>query len=377
MQSTPLNNSQQKAEIEAIKRSYDMRDVVEAELGRPRRRGTHPQWCCPFHAEQGPSFTAYSNHAYCFGCRWSGDIFKWTMQIKNVSFAEAIRLLGGQTHRTSQPSLQSNVRQANASPVNFTAASSTNLEAQEQVDLPEAPPEQWQEAALGIVAERESRLWDKHNELSAKVRAYLAGRGLTEDTLQTHYIGYNMFERKLDKVGLWLPPGITIPLWNERLNTLYGVNVRLTRDAMTSYGQKYMKARGSKCAPLGLESIAGKSQVFVLEGEFDTILTLQTLRALGEKARYAGAFTMGSASSHELESWLLHYPQLLHPRRYLIATDGDQAGQDAARCWLEKTKRARLWRPPSPCKDVTELWQKHGYDGVRWWLMAGLQKYTA
>lgn len=37
--------------------------------------------------------------------------------------------------------------------------------------------------------------------------------------------------------------------------------------------------------------------------------------------------------------------------------------------------RARLWKPPSPCKDITELWQKHGYEGVRWWVLEALGKY--
>lgn len=105
------------------------------------------------------------------------------------------------------------------------------------------------------------------------------------------------------------------------------------------------------------------------------MLVGQTIRALGSRTAHVGAFTMGSASSRDIEGWLMLHPELLDPTRYLIATDADGAGQKAANFWLQKTNRARLWPPPRPCKDVTELWQKHGYEGVRWWILSARERF--
>lgn len=85
---------------------------------------------------------------------------------------------------------------------------------------------------------------------------------------------------------------------------------------------------------------------------------------------------MGSATSQDVNRWLILHPELLDPARYLIATDSDSTGQRAALRWKDLTPgRARLWSPPRPYKDVTELWQMHGYEGVRWWILEGLRRH--
>jgi hypothetical protein len=254
-----------------------------------------------------------------------------------------------------------------------------------ETGLPEAPTRAWQVAALGVIANAETYLWDRQSQASTQIRSYLAERGLQDAILQDFHIGYNQSQRYFASAGLWVPAGITIPYWYHAADTLYGLNVRLTDEARarwkaaTGKDDKYLLAKGSKRAPLGLESLGSKRSAFVLEGEFDAMLTLQTLRAMGWKAAHVGAFTMGSASSQDVDRWLLLYPELLDPARYLIATDSDKAGQEAAAKWLQKITpgRARRWPPPSPCKDVTELWQKHGYEGVRWWICEGLRRYDA
>jgi hypothetical protein len=365
-------------DTEAIKRAYDMAEVVEAALGRPKRRGAHPAWCCPFHDEDGPSFTVYRDHAHCFGCGWHGDVIKWTQERQGLGFHEACELLQGRATKVDTIKKES---ERNSDREN-------HIEAPVLPSLPQAPSEQWQQAALSILADCEGQLWEKRNPTSSAVRQYLEERGLSEATLQDSYIGYNPTERRVPRVDLWMPPGITIPLWHEPNpavpgdnGTLYGVNVRLSKEARTKWKEqtgrdaKYLLAKGSKRAPVGLDTIRGKSHVFVLEGEFDALLTWQVIKALGDRAGHAGAFTMGGASSLDIDGWLMLHPELLEPVRYLISTDSDGPGRDAAHYWLEKTKRARLWLPPAPCKDITELWQKHGYEGVRWWVLEGLKHH--
>jgi hypothetical protein len=225
------------------------------------------------------------------------------------------------------------------------------------------------------------QLWQDDTLPSGKVRNYLAARGLETEILREYMVGYNPKEVRFDEIKLRIPPGIVIPYWHPALNTLYGVNVRVDQDTLargrsqTNGMAKYMLASGSKRAPFGIENIAGKRYAFVCEGELDTLLLIQTLRTMGPEAKHIGAFTMGSASSQDPERWLLVYPELLDPVRYLIATDRDEAGQKAAQRWLESTGRARSFPPPSPCKDITELWEKHGYEGVRWWVRAALERF--
>jgi DNA primase len=56
--------------------------------------------CCPFHSEDTPSFTIFAGkdniwRYHCFGCGAKGDVIDFAKQIKGVSTAEAIKILGG------------------------------------------------------------------------------------------------------------------------------------------------------------------------------------------------------------------------------------------------------------------------------------------
>lgn len=231
-----------------VRSAYNMVAVVEAELGRPHRRGAHPVWCCPFHSEDTPSFTVYRDHAHCFGCGWHGDVIKWTMSRRGVAFAEACRLLSPADGKAGNVRLPGNGKHSQVE-----AGSGCGYE-QDIPSLPEAPPDKWQNAALSLIAEAEGTLWDTKDPNSARVRHYLESRGLNEATLQTYMIGYNATEHTLTNLGLWVPVGITIPFWYEAANTLYGLNVRLSTEARarwkadTGRDAKYLLARGSKRA---------------------------------------------------------------------------------------------------------------------------------
>lgn len=53
---------------------------------------------CPFHNENTPSFVIYkkSNTFHCFGCQANGDAISFVMRLHNISFIDAIKMLGGQ-----------------------------------------------------------------------------------------------------------------------------------------------------------------------------------------------------------------------------------------------------------------------------------------
>jgi DNA primase len=50
---------------------------------------------CPFHQETMPSFNVHGLHQFykCFSCGASGDVIKFVMEKKGVSFHEALKSL--------------------------------------------------------------------------------------------------------------------------------------------------------------------------------------------------------------------------------------------------------------------------------------------
>lgn len=58
-----------------------------------KRSGRGMIGLCPFHGEKSPSFSVDDERGFyhCFGCGAGGNVFKFVMQIENVSFPEAVR----------------------------------------------------------------------------------------------------------------------------------------------------------------------------------------------------------------------------------------------------------------------------------------------
>jgi len=58
-------------------------------------RGGRYKGLCPFHSEKTPSFTIEPNNGlfYCFGCHKGGSAVQFIMEIENLPFEDAVRLL--------------------------------------------------------------------------------------------------------------------------------------------------------------------------------------------------------------------------------------------------------------------------------------------
>lgn len=65
---------------------------------RLRSQGREMVGCCPFHAEDTPSFKIFRGHVsdrfYCFGCGASGDVIEFVRLVENVTRSHAVFLLG-------------------------------------------------------------------------------------------------------------------------------------------------------------------------------------------------------------------------------------------------------------------------------------------
>ncbi len=77
--------------IEEIRNAADIVDLISTNV-HLRKRGKNYVGLCPFHQEKTPSFTVSEDKQiyHCFGCGAGGNVFKFLMEFKNISFVEAV-----------------------------------------------------------------------------------------------------------------------------------------------------------------------------------------------------------------------------------------------------------------------------------------------
>ena len=85
------------SKIEEIRNSISVVDVI-SEYVQLRKRGKNYIGLCPFHAEKTPSFTVTEEKQifHCFGCHIGGNVFKFLMDYKKISFVEAVQEIAEQ-----------------------------------------------------------------------------------------------------------------------------------------------------------------------------------------------------------------------------------------------------------------------------------------
>jgi DNA primase len=122
---------------------------------------------CPFHQEKTPSFSVHATRQFyhCFGCGASGDVFSFVQKMENITFPEAVRLVAEKLD-IKLPKIQYSSEHE---------AHDARLRAQ-LIDMHER---------TGKFFEEQLRKPE-----AAYARQYLAGRGLSEETIRTFRIGY-------------------------------------------------------------------------------------------------------------------------------------------------------------------------------------------
>ncbi len=87
--------------ISQLKMSCDIESVISSYISL-KRAGRHTKGLCPFHSEKTPSFTVYNDTQsyYCFGCGAGGDVITFIMQIENVDYVEAVKILASRVGMT-------------------------------------------------------------------------------------------------------------------------------------------------------------------------------------------------------------------------------------------------------------------------------------
>ncbi len=77
--------------IEIVRQSQDIADLV-GQYVPLRKKGKQLWGVCPFHSEKTPSFSVNQDKQifYCFGCHVGGNVFKFLMDFKKISYIEAV-----------------------------------------------------------------------------------------------------------------------------------------------------------------------------------------------------------------------------------------------------------------------------------------------
>lgn len=80
------------AKIDEIRNSANIVDIISAYV-QLKKRGRNFFGLCPFHQEKTPSFAVSEEKQIynCFGCGAGGNVFKFLMEYKSISFVEAVQ----------------------------------------------------------------------------------------------------------------------------------------------------------------------------------------------------------------------------------------------------------------------------------------------
>lgn len=355
-----------------IARTADLPAILEAE-GIAVRSG---KFLCPFHDNsRTPAGSLYQRDGgwrfKCHGCEAAGSALDWLMMRDGLTIAEAARRLSGEPgpERAARPRPPRLSTPAGARPSVW-------------------PNPEWQGATAVLVALAETTLW---SVVGGDALEWLHRRGLDDLTIRRFRLGFVPGPVESDPLAclggqpIRARRGITIP-WAapESWYTLFrdpedpedigprfcGVNVRRLADDVHEPWQGGDKCRAFAGSSRGLgypwpEFLPSQTSrpALIVEGEFDALIAEQEL---GDRVNVV---TFGG-SSQTPEPWTL--ATVRRCPQWLIATDHDQAGNDAARRIhaLNPLGSRRLYLPTGT--DLTDYVRAGG--DLRSWLAKELKR---
>ena len=152
---------------DALKQQADIVRIVGDYVKLKKSGAQNFSGLCPFHNEKTPSFSVHATRQFfhCFGCGVSGDVFAFVQKVENITFPEAVRLIA-QKLGVPMPKVE------------FSS--------------PQEAREAKLRMALLDVHERACAFFQEQlrRPEGASARAYLASRGLDDETIARFRIGY-------------------------------------------------------------------------------------------------------------------------------------------------------------------------------------------
>jgi DNA primase len=337
--------------IEQLKDSINLNDLMSEFATKQKSL-----YCCPIHDEQTASLSIKNNSFYkCFGCGASGNAITLVMQVKKLSFYDAVLFL--------------------ADKYKFT------LQYEEGYDAQKVKASKSEKAELLEVVQMMQKLYVSNiNKLPSTHEAivYLNERGIGKEEIAYWGLGYappfnkqvSQMMAEYGKLSLcqtigysnnkngtnwdFLNNRITIPI-HDAANMLVGIGGRSLEkpDENGKVRYKYLNPKDSilykKSNILyglnkALPAIKEKGYVFLTEGNFD----VQTMHNFDIDNTVGSCGTAINADTLKL---LKRYCSSI-----VIATDNDTAGKDAALKIIDEAFRqnmkCQVLAIPYPYKDL-------------------------
>ncbi len=283
---------------------------------------------------------------WCRQCGGGGDAIQYLIDLKGMTFKDAVNTLGLEMPDRKKPPKKSAWEP-------------------KQVDSPSAS---WQKRAAGFVIWAEGNFF---SDISQDALQWLQKeRNLSLETIKAFRLGWNpkdlyddrqrwgLPDELNDKGQLkkvWIPEGLVIPFLDS--GHVYRVKVRRTKK---DDFPRYIVLPGSSMNTWAI----GSSNTFVIvESELDGILISQ------EAGDLTGIIPLGSA---QMRSDKEATERLRQAKKILLALDADNAGaKEAWTWWLEHFSNAFRW-PPIGGKDPGEMQVKD----IRPWINSGIKHHT-
>lgn len=242
-------------DIKALASEYDCRREVQEVLGPPKQKNTKTWvWCCPFHQEGSPSFHAYEDHYYCYGCQAHGDVLDFWAWSRNIPLADIIK------QNTIQP-LTPEERQKIATREADRAA----RELEESI----------KKAQKALEELKEAKAWIRyHDNLTEETRILWQSRGIPDNWQDFWKLGYSPACPTYQQ-----SPSLTIPIFHPGVKEPVNIRHRLLHASHS--GDKYRPEQA------GLPAVAfyadpelpidRAERVIIVEGEIKAAVTLLTI----------------------------------------------------------------------------------------------------
>lgn len=288
-----------------------------------RKRGRDLVGLCPFHGEKSPSFHVHPDSGYfkCFGCQKGGDVIKFVMELEGLPFPEAARVLA---------------RRAGVELAEEDPAAARVRGEKEQIHAVNELAASFYHRTLRLGAEAEG------------ARAYVAKRGLRQETVDAFKIGYapdtwNALVAELQSNGIDLAIAEKAYLVKARSggNGYYDfyrgrlmIPTYATTGECIAFGGRsldgqepkylntgatpvYTKGRGLYALNVARRSAVDREALVVVEGYLDCI-------ALHEAGFTNAVASLGTAFTPEQATELRKYAE-----RIFVCFDADAAGSNA------------------------------------------------
>lgn len=145
--------------VQDIKERLDVVQVIGSYI-KLDKSGANYKARCPFHNEKTPSFYVSPERGsfYCFGCGAKGDIFTFVERFEGIDFMGSLKVLAER--------------------------------AGVKLERREASPEENRKETLYRILEEAASFFEANLAKDAAAKAYVAGRGLSEKTVEGFRVGF-------------------------------------------------------------------------------------------------------------------------------------------------------------------------------------------